>query len=142
VTPQTPRSPGGSRPRPLILVVDDNVDVREMYCSYLEFVGFRCHEAVNGEDALAQVSEEPPALILMDATMPLMDGWEATRRLKQDSLMKHVPLIMFTAHAFPEHRERAEALGVEGFLSKPVLPDDLAREVRRILKLPPTFGER
>jgi two-component system, cell cycle response regulator DivK len=127
---------------PLILIVDDNLDVREMYCTYLEFSGFRCSEALNGEDALAQVAAECPALILMDATMPLMDGWEAARRLKEDTATKNVPLIMLTAHAFQEHRERADALGVEGFLAKPVLPDDLAQEVRRILKLPATFGKR
>jgi CheY-like chemotaxis protein len=134
-----PRSPNGS---PLILIVDDNVDVREMYCTYLEFSGFRCSEALNGEDALAQVAHERPDLILMDATMPLMDGWEAARRLKQDSEMNQIPLIIFTAHAFHEHRERAETLGADGFLAKPVLPDELAREVKRILKLPATFGRR
>ena len=124
-----------SQPPPLILIVDDNADAREMYGLYLEHEGFRWAEAVNGQDALTQTKLEKPALILMDATMPRMDGWEAARLLKQDAATSHIPLIMLTAHAFDEDRERAKKVGADGFLAKPVLPDALAREIRQILKL-------
>ena len=120
---------------PLILIVDDNVDAREMYGMYLQHEGFRWAEAVNGHDALMQTKIEKPALILMDATMPRMDGWEAVRILKQDAVTKDIPLIMLTAHAFQEHRDRAVEVGADGFLAKPVLPDQLAAEIRRVLRL-------
>lgn len=124
-----------SQPPPLILIVDDNADAREMYGLYLEHEGFRWAEAVNGQDALTQTTLEKPALILMDATMPRMDGWEAARLLKQDAATSHIPLIMLTAHAFDEDRERAKKVGADGFLAKPVLPDALAREIRQILNV-------
>jgi CheY-like chemotaxis protein len=120
---------------PLILIVDDNVDAREMYGMYLQHEGFRWAEAVNGQDAITQTRLEKPSLILMDATMPRMDGWEAVRLLKADETTKGIPLIMLTAHAFEEHRERARQAGADGFLAKPVLPDALAIEIRRVLKI-------
>ena len=120
---------------PLILIVDDNLDAREMYGMYLQHEGFRWAEAVNGQDALMQTKLEKPALILMDATMPRMDGWEAVRRLKEDPQTQAIPLIMLTAHAFQEHRDRAAQVGADAFLAKPVLPDQLAAEIRRVLNM-------
>ena len=118
---------------PLILVVDDNLDAREMYCMYLQHDGFECVEAANGEDALRLALERRPALVLMDATMPGMDGWMAAELLKADPNLKGTPVVMLTAHAFDEHRKRAETIGADGFLAKPVLPDELARVVRTFL---------
>ena len=83
-----------SAPGPPILIVDDNLDAREMYGMYLEHEGFRWAEAVNGQEALTRARDERPALILMDATMPRMDGWEAVRRLKEDPQTQAIPLIM------------------------------------------------
>lgn len=120
---------------PLILIVDDNLDAREMYGLYLQHDGFRWAEAVNGQDAITQTHVEKPALILMDVSMPRMDGWEAVRILKQDGVTKNIPLIMLTAHAFQEHRDRAAEAGADGFLAKPVLPDQLTAEIRRVLSL-------
>jgi CheY-like chemotaxis protein len=118
---------------PLVLIVDDNVDAREMYAIYLEHAGFRAAEAADGEIAIAMARSDRPAVILMDATMPRLDGWEAARRLKADPGTRDIPLIMLTAHAFVEHRQRAAEVGADAFLSKPVLPDALAVEIRRIL---------
>jgi len=118
---------------PVVLIVDDNVDAREMYAIYLEHAGFRAAEAADGETALEMVRAERPAVILMDATMPRMDGWEAARRLKADGDTRSIPLIMLTAHAFAEHRDRAAEVGADAFLSKPVLPDALAVEIRKVL---------
>lgn len=122
------------KPAPLVLIVDDNLDAREMYAMYLEHAGFRSAEAEDGHAAIAQAKRDKPDLILMDATMPRLDGWEAARALKADDETKAIPLIMLTAHAFAEHRDRAAAVGADGFLAKPVLPDVLAREIRRMLK--------
>src|SRR5258708_12550503 len=116
---------------PLILIVDDNLDAREMYGMYLQHEGFRWAEAVNGQDALMQTQLERPALILMDATMPRVDGWEAVRRLKEDATTRDIPLIMLTAHAFDEHRERARQAGADGFLANPVLPAALPPHIRQ-----------
>jgi two-component system, cell cycle response regulator DivK len=129
--PATPG--GGSYHPPLVLIVDDNVDAREMYAIYLEHAGFRAAEAADGETALEMARGDRPAVILMDATMPKMDGWEAARRLKADGDTKAIPLIMLTAHAFDEHRQRAAEVGADAFLAKPVLPDVLVVEIRRVL---------
>jgi CheY-like chemotaxis protein len=118
---------------PLVLIVDDNADAREMYALYLEHAGFRAVEAGDGETAIDVARREKPDVILMDATMPRLDGWEAARRLKADAATRTIPLIMLTAHAFNEHRERAAEVGADVFLAKPVLPDVLALEIRRVL---------
>jgi two-component system, cell cycle response regulator DivK len=118
---------------PLVLIVDDNVDAREMYAIYLQHAGFRAVEAADGETAIDMAKRDRPAVILMDATMPRLDGWEAARRLKADADTRSIPLIMLTAHAFAEHRERAAEVGADAFLAKPVLPDELALEIRKVL---------
>ena len=123
-------------PSPLILVVDDNLDAREMYAMYLAYEGFRVLEAENGEQAIVKTREALPSLILMDASMPRMDGWDAVRALKSDPKTRTIPVLMLTGHAYDEHRAKAAAVGANGFLAKPVLPDDLAREVRRVLQMP------
>jgi CheY-like chemotaxis protein len=121
------------RVAPLVLIVDDNIDAREMYAVYLEHAGFRALEAADGETAIDMARRDRPAIILMDATMPKLDGWEAARRLKADVGTRSIPLIMLTAHAFVEHRERAAEVGADAFLAKPVLPDVLALEIRKVL---------
>jgi two-component system, cell cycle response regulator DivK len=126
----------GSQTAPLLLVVDDNQDAREMYCTYLEFLGFRCLQCDSAEQAIAEAKARTPALILMDATMPGLDGWEATRRLKADPKTAAIPIAMLTAHAFEEYRLKAASVGADAFLAKPILPDQLAVEIRRILKMP------
>jgi CheY-like chemotaxis protein len=120
---------------PLILIVDDHADARDMYGMYLAQEGFRWIDAVNGQDAITQAHVERPSLILMDLTMPRLDGWEAIRLLKIDAVTAAIPLIVLTGNDSPDARRRAEAAGVAGFLVKPVPPDDLAREIRRALKL-------
>lgn len=123
-------------PPPLVLLVDDNEDARLMYSICLTYAGFACITAQDGQEAIERISERRPALVLMDATMPGMDGWEATLRIKAEPLTRDIPIYMLTAHAFAEHRRHAVEVGADGFLTKPMLPDDLVREVRRALKLP------
>ena len=100
----------------------------------LEFEGFDCAEAADGEACLGQIHAAPPDLILMDATMPRLDGWECAQRIKANPKTRHIPVIMLTAHVFQEHRDRAAGVGADGFLAKPILPDELAAEIRRVLK--------
>jgi CheY-like chemotaxis protein len=120
---------------PLILVVDDNLDAREMYAMYLEYEGFRVMEAENGHEAIEKTRTDRPSLVLMDASMPRLDGWDAVKILKSDPRTSAIPVLMLTGHAYDEHRVRAASVGADGFLPKPVLPDHLAREVRRVLQL-------
>jgi two-component system cell cycle response regulator DivK len=119
--------------QPLILVVDDYQDAREMYAEYLQFSGFRVAEARNGNEAVDQAFALKPDLILMDLSLPGMDGWEATRRLKADDRTKHIPIVALTGHALAGASEGAKKAGCDSFVTKPCLPDDLVVEVRRML---------
>ena len=120
---------------PLILVVDDYEDAREMYAEYLQFCGFRVAEARNGNEALEQAFALKPDLILMDLSLPGMDGWEATRQLKADERTRHIPVVALTGHALAGASEGAKRAGCDSFVTKPCLPDDLVVEVRRMLSL-------
>jgi two-component system cell cycle response regulator DivK len=119
--------------QPLILVVDDYQDAREMYAEYLQFSGFRVAEARNGNEAVEQAFALKPDLILMDLSLPGMDGWEATRRLKADDRTKQIPIVALTGHALAGASEGARKAGCDSFVTKPCLPDDLVVEVRRML---------
>jgi two-component system, cell cycle response regulator DivK len=118
---------------PLILVVDDYQDAREMYAEYLQYSGFRVAEARNGNEAVAQARSLKPDLILMDLSLPGMDGWEATRVLKADDETRHIPIVALTGHALAGASEGARKAGCDSFVTKPCLPDDLVVEVRRML---------
>jgi CheY-like chemotaxis protein len=118
---------------PLILVVDDYQDAREMYAEYLQFSGFRVAEARNGNEAVERAFALKPDLILMDLSLPGMDGWEATRRLKADETTKNIPIVALTGHALAGHADTAQEAGCDSFVTKPCLPDALVAEVRRML---------
>ncbi len=118
---------------PLILVDDDYQDAREMYAEYLQFSGFRVAEARNGSEAVQQALALKPDLILMDLSLPGMDGWEATRRLKADDSTRHIPIVALTGHALAGASDGARRAGCDSFVTKPCLPDDLVVEVRRML---------
>jgi two-component system, cell cycle response regulator DivK len=122
-----------TEPGPLILVVDDYQDAREMYAEYLQYSGFRVAEAKNGNEAVAQARSLKPDLILMDLSLPGMDGWEATRVLKADDATKHIPIVALTGHALAGASEGARKAGCDSFVTKPCLPDDLVVEVKRML---------
>lgn len=123
------------KPPPLVLVVEDYQDAREMYIEYLKFSGFRVAEARNGVEALEKASELLPDIILMDLALPQIDGWEATRRLKQDPKTRRIPVVALTGHALEGHAEGARSAGCDSFVAKPCLPDALVAEIRRMLNL-------
>jgi CheY-like chemotaxis protein len=120
-------------PAPLVLVVEDYQDAREMYVAYLQFAGFRVAEASNGVEAIEQSLALLPDIILMDLALPKMDGWEATRRLKTDERTRHIPVVALTGHALAGHAEGAKSAGCDSFVTKPCLPDALVAEIRRML---------
>ena len=118
---------------PLILVVDDFDDNRAMYAEYLALNGFCVAEASDGEQAVAQATELLPVLVVMDLSLPGIDGWEATRRLKSDARTKHIVILALTGHAEPSHAQRARDAGCDDFVAKPCLPDELLAKVRGLL---------
>jgi CheY-like chemotaxis protein len=120
---------------PLLLLVDDFPDTLEAYSDYLIFRGYRLLAARNGFEALEQAFARRPDLILMDLSLPDMDGWEATRRLKADPRTKHIPVVALTGHALDGASESAFAAGCDAFLTKPCSPQDVVAEVRRLLRL-------
>jgi len=122
--------------RPRVLLVDDYPDAREMYSEYLEFSGFDVVEAGNGMEALQRAVDTAPDIILMDLSLPVMDGWEATRRLKADQRTRAIPVVALTGHALAGISEGAKQAGCDAFVTKPCLPEDLVREIRKILDGP------
>lgn len=118
---------------PLVLVVDDVAHGREIFAEYLEFRGFRVATAADGLEALDKAFELLPDVILMDLSLPGLDGWEATRRLKSDERTKMIPVIALTAHALASAHDKAKAAGCDSVVTKPCVPRDLEAEVRRQL---------
>ena len=123
--------------KPRVLVVDDYPDAREMYGEYLEYCGFEVVQASNGMEALQRALDTKPDIILMDLSLPVMDGWEATRRLKADKRTANIPVVALTGHALAGISEGAKKAGCDAFVTKPCLPEDLVKEIRRVLDVPP-----
>jgi two-component system cell cycle response regulator DivK len=131
--PSNDTAPAAER-APLILVVDDFADNREMYTQFLEFSGFRVAEAQNGHEALEKASALSPDLIVMDLSLPGLDGWEATRRLKANDRTRSIPVIALTGHALAGHSKGAMEAGCDAFITKPCLPERLMEEIKSMLK--------
>jgi two-component system, cell cycle response regulator DivK len=124
----------GSLRKPLVLVVDDFADNREMYSEYLSFSGYEVIEAKNGREAIDAAHARLPDIIIMDLSLPVMDGWEATRLLKADDRTRRIPVVALTGHALAGHSTGAREAGCDSFLTKPCLPDQLVAEIRRMLE--------
>jgi len=119
---------------PLVLVVDDYADAREMYAESLLVLGYRVTEAVNGREAVDKALALKPDVILMDLSLPGMDGWEATRQLKADARTHHIPVVALTGHTSAHAAAEARAAGCDRLLIKPALPDQVVAEVMAILR--------
>ncbi len=126
-----------SNARKTILLVEDNEDNLVVYRTILEHVGYAVIEARDGEEGVSQAREHHPDLILMDISIPKMDGWEATQRLKSEDGTRSIPIIALTAHALEEDRQKAVQAGCDGYLAKPVEPRRVVQEVERFVG-PPT----
>jgi len=115
-----------------ILLVEDNELNRDMLSRRLTRQGYRVVTAADGGEALARARDSAPDLILMDLSLPVIDGWEATRRLKADDATRRIPVIALTAHAMSGDREQAMAAGCDDFDTKPV---ELPRLLQKIAAL-------
>lgn len=114
-----------------LLLVEDNEDNRIIYCTVLRHHGYDVIEAQDGVQAVELARSAQPDLILMDISIPRMDGWEATRILRGDPRTRDIPIIALTAHALADDRERASELGFSSYLAKPIEPRFVVAEIRR-----------
>ncbi len=121
-----------------IVLVEDNEDNRDMLSRRLTRKGYEVLIAVNGEEAVTVVDKEQPALVLMDISLPVMDGFEATRKLKSMDSTKAIPIIALTAHAMSGDREKAMEAGCDDYDVKPV---ELTRLLSKIENLLGTKGK-
>jgi two-component system cell cycle response regulator DivK len=116
-----------------VLLVEDNEDNRTVYRTILEHFGYQVIEARNGEDGIRMAREDHPDLILMDISIPLIDGWEATKILKADPATSTIPIIALTAHALATDRAKAQEVGCDGYLAKPCEPRRVVAEVEKFI---------
>jgi CheY-like chemotaxis protein len=123
----------GGRRMKKILLIEDNELNRDMLSRRLQKRGYEVVTAVDGETGVATAQVEAPALILMDVSLPGIDGWEATRRLKAAPETRHIPIVALTAYAMPNDRDKALAVGCDDFDTKPIELDRLVATIRRIL---------
>jgi len=115
-----------------ILVVEDVDFNRDLVVQLLED-NYQVIEAVNGQEGVSIAEKEKPELILMDLSLPVMDGWEATRILKSDTELRSIPIIALTAHAMKGDEEKALAAGCDDYLVKPLDEDELLSKIEKHL---------
>jgi two-component system cell cycle response regulator DivK len=115
-----------------ILYVEDDDDSVYMLKSRLERAGFEVIVATNGEQGVALAASEQPDVVLMDLTLPILDGWEATRRIKADPATRHIPVIAVTANVMTGDKERALAAGCDEFDTKPIDTIRLVEQIKAI----------
>jgi two-component system, cell cycle response regulator DivK len=116
---------------PLVLVVDDDADAREMYGVVLGGAGFRVESAENGVEAINKARSLQPRLIVMDLSLPSMDGWEAGRHLKEEAATRHIPIVALSGTPIDTHGSGEQVFAAA--LMKPCFPDDMVAAVRRLV---------
>ena len=123
-----------SKGKTTILIVEDDSGNRMLIADLLASKGYRPIEAKDGEEAIALTRQKRPDLILMDLSLPRVDGWEATRRLKADADLKDIPVIALTAHAMAGDETKALDAGCDGYISKPINVWSLVEEIEGYLE--------
>ncbi|MET0551784.1 MAG: response regulator [Vicinamibacteria bacterium] len=116
----------------LVLVAEDSEDLREAYIDWFVYKGVRAEQASSGPETLQKALDLRPSVVVMDLSLPGLDGFEVARRLRLDERTAHVPLIALTGHADADIEDRARACGFAAYLLKPCLPERLLAEVRRL----------
>jgi len=134
--PVAGRGTSGATMRQRILVVEDQDDNRQILRDLLTSTDFEVIEAVDGEAGLAAAAANRPDLILMDIQLPVMDGYEATRRLKADAVLRAIPIIAVTSYGLTGDADKARAAGCDGYISKPYSPRQLLAQIREYLSSP------
>jgi two-component system, cell cycle response regulator DivK len=122
---------------PLLLLVDDFEDIRSMYAEYLALSGYRVVEAGDGRQAVARALALRPDLLVMDLSLPVLDGWATMGTLRSDERTDRIPVIALTGHSKPGYSRRARLAGFDAFLTKPCLPALLLAVVGDVLSRTP-----
>jgi chemosensory pili system protein ChpA (sensor histidine kinase/response regulator) len=135
-TPTPGHAADSSKGAPLIMVVDDSITVRRVTQRLLKREGYRVTVATDGLQALEQLQEEMPAVVLSDIEMPRMDGFDLTRHIRADAKLQKLPIIMITSRIAEKHREHARQIGVNHYLGKPYPEDELLGLVRSYCATP------
>ncbi len=117
---------------PVVLLVDDYEDNRELYAEYLEHLGYTVLLAANGEEAVDAVETHTPDFVVMDLSMPVLDGWEATRRIRLEHGAGRPYIIALSGFADRSSRKRALEAGCDEFIAKPFLPSDLVKRLTEL----------
>jgi two-component system cell cycle response regulator DivK len=137
-TGDAPGAPRGAsraqRSKPLILLVDDYVDTLELTAEFLQFKGYDVVTAQDGGAALSEAQQRLPDVVLLDLSLPVVDGLEVMRRLRKDPATRALRLVAFTAHAAETKADEAREAGCDGFITKPVAPDEMVKEIERQLQ--------
>jgi CheY-like chemotaxis protein len=116
-----------------ILIVDDEQDVLTLTSLRLEKLGYEVITAVNGKDALDSITREKPDLVLLDLIIPITYGTDVCRRIKKDETLKHIPIILYTAHNEIMDEEKAKSFGADDYIAKPFDAEELANKTERLL---------
>lgn len=124
--------------KPLFLVVEDFEDSRFMMRRLLEMAGYNVLEATDGEQAVELAIQKKPAVILMDLSLPKLDGLSATRQIREQSGSRHVPIVAVSAYDGPESRDEALAAGCDAYMTKPIDFDQLSSLLHRFLPNQPS----
>jgi CheY-like chemotaxis protein len=121
--------------QPTILIADDEEDIKDVLSLYLEASGFEVITAFDGLDAMERAKEAVPDLILMDVMMPVIDGIEVTRQLKENDSTKNIPIILLSAAAQSEMVEKGLNSGAIDYISKPFEPEQVKNAIQQVLKI-------
>jgi two-component system cell cycle response regulator DivK len=116
----------------MVLLAEDFDDAREVYALYLEKAGFIVHDLASGDAVMPLAIELQPDVVVLDVVLPGMDGLSVARQIRAHPLTAHVPIVMLSAHAFPDDERRAREAGADVFLCKPCPPDELAAALVRV----------
>jgi CheY-like chemotaxis protein len=121
------------REKPVILVTEDVTDARELFQLYLEIEGFEVVTAANGREAVQRAQEMQPDVVVMDLSMPIMDGYSATEELKNDARTRDIPVVALSGHVMSHHVDKAREAGCDTVMPKPPKLSDVAAKIRTML---------
>jgi CheY-like chemotaxis protein len=127
--------PRSNNRRPLLLCIEDNEDSRTMYAAFLTRAGFRVAEASDGQEGIDRTIELKPDLVVLDITLPVVDGKEVLERIRANEATRLIPVIVVTGEAFPGHWRDAIDTGVEAYLTKPCPLGDLLAAVLKVISM-------
>ncbi len=127
--------PGSDSSQWMVLIVDDEPDNRTIAQTVLSFNGAKAQTAVHGEDGLKILEELTPAFILLDLSMPVMDGWEMLKKIRENVKTQQIPVIALTAHAMAGDRDRVIEAGFDGYIAKPFRLGSFMAELRECFRV-------